>query len=112
MKEMRSEILTFRLTPEEKEQLHQRMDDMGIRSTSAFIRKMVLNGYCVSLQVPELKDISSQLRRLNANLNQYTKRAHVSGNVYQEDVEDLVTKAEALQDAVNEVFRKLSKINA
>ena len=112
MKEMRSEILTFRLTPEEKEQLHQRMEDMGIRSTSAFIRKMVLNGYCVSLQVPELKDISSQLRRLNANLNQYTKRAHVSGNVYQEDVEDLVTKAEALQDAVNEVFRKLSKINA
>jgi hypothetical protein len=109
---MRSEILTFRLTPEEKEQLHQRMEDMGIRSTSAFIRKMVLNGYCVSLQVPELKDISSQLRRLNANLNQYTKRAHVSGNVYQEDVEDLVTKAEALQDAVNEVFRKLSKINA
>ena len=112
MKEMRSEVLTFRLTPEEKEQLHQRMEDMGIRSTSAFIRKMVLNGYCVSLQVPELKDISSQLRRLNANLNQYTKRAHVSGNVYQEDVEDLVTKAEALQDAVNEVFRKLSKINA
>ena len=112
MKEMRSEILTFRLTPEEKEQLHQRMEDMGIRSTSAFIRKMVLNGCCVSLQVPELKDISSQLRRLNANLNQYTKRAHVSGNVYQEDVEDLVTKAEALQDAVNEVFRKLSKINA
>ena len=112
MKEMRSEILTFRLTPEEKEQLHQRMEDMGIRSTSAFIRKMVLNGYCVSLQVPELKDISSQLRRLNANLNQYTKRAHVSGNVYQEDVEDLITKAEALQDAVNEVFRKLSKINA
>jgi hypothetical protein len=109
---MRSEILTFRLTPEEKEQLHQRMEDMGIRSTSAFIRKMVLNGYCVSLQVPELKDISSQLHRLNANLNQYTKRAHVSGNVYQEDVEDLVTKAEALQDAVNEVFRKLSKINA
>ena len=112
MKEFSSEFLTFRLTPEEKEQLHQRMDDMGIRSTSAFIRKMVLNGYCVSLQVPELKDISSQLRRLNANLNQYTKRAHVSGNVYQEDVEDLVTKAEALQDAVNEVFRKLSKINA
>ena len=112
MKEMRSEILTFRLTPEEKEQLHQRMEDMGIRSTSAFIRKMVLNGYCVSLQLDELQDIASQLRRLNANLNQYTKRAHVSGNVYQEDVEDLVTKAEALQDAVNEVFRKLSKINA
>lgn len=110
MKEMRSEVLTFRLTPEEKEQLHQRMEDMGIRSTSAFIRKMVLNGYCVSLQVPELKDISSQLRRLNANLNQYTKRAHMSGNVYQEDVEDLISRTDDLQTAVSEIMRTLQKI--
>lgn len=112
MKENRSEILVFRLTPEEKARVHQRMADMGIRSTSSYIRKMVLNGYCIHLQLDELQDIASQLRRLNANLNQYTKRAHVSGNVYQEDVEDLVSRTESLQDAVNEVFRKLSKINA
>ena len=110
MKENRSEILILRLTPTEKAHIRQRMADMGIRNMSAFIRRMALNGYCVSLQMPELQDISSQLRRLNANLNQYTKRAHVSGNVYQEDVEDLVARTNDLQTAVNEIMRALRKV--
>ena len=110
MKENRSEILILRLTPTEKAHIRQRMADMGIRNMSAFIRRMALNGYCVSLQMPELQDISSQLRRLNANLNQYTKRAHVSGNVYQEDVEDLVARTNDLQTAVNEIIRALRKV--
>lgn len=110
MKENRSEILILRLTPNEKTHIRHRMADMGVRNMSAFIRKMALNGYCVNLQMPELKDISSQLHRLNANLNQYTKRAHLSGNVYQEDVEDLVARTTNLQEQVGEIFRKLNKM--
>ena len=110
MKENRSEILILRLTPKEKAHIRKRMADMGVRIMSAFIRKMALNSYCVNLQMPELKDISSQLHRLNANLNQYTKRAHLSGNVYQEDVEDLVARTSNLQEQVGEIFRKLNKM--
>lgn len=110
MKENRTEILILRLTPTEKERIRQRMADMGIRNMSAFIRRMALNGYCVNLQMPELKDISSQLHRMNANLNQYTKRAHVSGNVYQEDVEDLQARTEQLNDSVGEILRRLRKM--
>ena len=110
MKENRSEILILRLTPTEKETIRQRMAQMHIRNMSAFIRKMALNGYCVTLQMPELEQISSQLHRLNANLNQYTKRAHVSGNVYQEDLEDLQARTADLQEQVGEIFRKLSKM--
>lgn len=110
MKENKSEILILRLTPTEKERIRQRMADMKIRNMSAFVRRMALNGYCVTLQMPELKDISSQLHRLNANLNQYTKRAHMSGNVYQEDVEDLQARTEQLQNSVGEILVKLSKM--
>ena len=110
MKENRSEVLILRLTPKEKAHIRQRMADMGVQNMSAFIRKMALNGYCVTLQIPELEQISSQLRRLNANLNQYTKRAHMSGNVYQEDVEDLVARTDDLQTAVSEIMRTLQKI--
>lgn len=110
MKENRSEILILRLTPTEKDRIRQRMADMKTHNMSAFIRRMALNGYCVTLQMPELKDISSQLHRLNANLNQYTKRAHVSGNVYQEDVEDLQAKTAQLNDGVGEILHRLSKM--
>lgn len=83
---------------------------MKVHNMSAFVRKMALNGYCINLQIPELKDISGQLRRLNANLNQYTKRAHISGNVYQEDVEDLQQRTQDLQDSVGEILVKISRI--
>lgn len=112
MKETRSEILILRLTPTEKAHIRQRMADMGVRNMSAFIRKMALNGYCVHLDMTELVGISSQLGRLNANLNQYTKRAHMSGNVYPEDVEDLIARTNDLQTAVNEIMRRLRKITA
>lgn len=110
MKENRTEILILRLTPTEKERIRQRMADMNIRNMSAFIRRMALNGYCVNLQMPELKDISTQLNRLNANLNQYTKRANMSGNVYQEDVEDLQARTAQLNDSVGEILQRLSKM--
>lgn len=110
MKENRSEILILRLTPTEKAHIRLRMADMGVRNMSAFIRKMALNGYCVHLDMSELMGISSQLRRLNANLNQYTKRAHVSGNVYQEDVEDLQVRTAQLNDNVGEILHRLSKM--
>ena len=110
MKETRSEILILRLTPTEKAHIRQRMADMGIRNMSGFIRRMALNGYCINLQMPELKDISSLLHRLNANLNQYTKRAHVSGNVYQEDVEDLQTRTGQLNDSMGEILHRLNKM--
>ena len=69
---------------------------MKVHNMSAFIRKMALNGYCINLQMPELRDISTQLHRLNANLNQYTKWANISGNVYQEDVEALARRSKQI----------------
>lgn len=74
---------------------------------SAFIRRMSQNGYCVNLQMPELENISAQLRQLNANLNQYTKRAHGSGNVYQEDP---LARTGQLQNAVGAIYNIFSKM--
>lgn len=110
MREKRSEYLILRLSPSEKKRIRERMEEMKVHNMSAFVRKMALNGYCINLQMPELRDISTQLHRLNANLNQYTKWANISGNVYQEDVEDLARRSQQIQEDVGALLLKISKI--
>ena len=48
MKEKRDEIIILRLTKTEKNRIYEKMFSMGIRSLSAYIRKMALDGYCLN----------------------------------------------------------------
>ena len=49
MREKRDEILILRITKTEKNRIYEKMYGMGIRSLSAYIRKMALDGYCLNL---------------------------------------------------------------
>ena len=53
---------------------------------SAFIRKMVLNGYMIIPEWPELKGVLSLHSRISNNLNQYAKKANETGKLYEEDI--------------------------
>ena len=50
MKEKRDEIIILRTTKAEKNRIYEKMLGMGIRSLSAYIRKMALDG-----RIPELR---------------------------------------------------------
>ena len=53
MREKRDEILILRITKSEKSRIYEKMLSMGIRSLSAYIRKMALDGYCLHLYLQE-----------------------------------------------------------
>ena len=75
--------------PEEVEILHNRMKEAGVQNMSAFIRKMVLNGYMIIPEWSELKGVLSLHSRISNNLNQYAKKANETGNIYREDIAEL-----------------------
>ena len=56
MREKRDEIIILRTTKAEKNRIYEKMLGMGIRSLSAYIRKMALDGYCLNLDLPQLQD--------------------------------------------------------
>ena len=56
---------------------------------SAFIRKMVLNGYMIIPEWPELKGVLSLHSRISNNLNQYAKKANDTGKLYEEDIAEI-----------------------
>ena len=61
----------FLASKEEVERIHQKMDELGIRSMGAYLRKMALDGYCINLDLQDVKEMVSLLRRCSNNLNQY-----------------------------------------
>ena len=100
MKEKRDEIIILRLTKTEKNRIYEKMFSMGIRSLSAYIRKMALDGYCLNLDLPQLRRMAYLLQNCSNNLNQYAKRANECGKVYAADMEDLRQRLDELIDIV------------
>ena len=81
--------LKFRVTPEERALIEQKMAQLGTTNIAAYLRKMAIDGFVVNLELPELGELVSLLRRSSNNLNQLTRRVHETGRIYDADMEDL-----------------------
>ena len=73
--------LMFWVTQEEREQIEQKMVQLGTANMSAYLRKIAIDGYVVRLDLPELQEMVSLLRRSSNNLNQLARRANETGRV-------------------------------
>lgn len=97
-----SKGIYVKFKPEEVEMIHERMKEAGVQNMSAFIRKMVLNGYMIIPEWPELKGVLSLHSRISNNLNQYAKKANETGNIYREDIAEL----KEMHDEQTKLLRK------
>lgn len=102
--------IRFRVTPEERDMIQQKCNQAGITNLSTYLRKISIDGYVLRLEVPELKEIVSLLRYSSNNLNQFTRRAHETGRIYDSDLEDIHRNQEKIWDAINSIIKSLSKI--
>ena len=102
--------LKFRVTPQEREMIEQKMAQLGTKNMAAYLRKISIDGYVIRLELPELKEMVSLLRRSSNNLNQLTKRVHETGRVYDADLEDIVQNQERLWRASNDILSVLAKL--
>ena len=110
MREKRNEILILRITKTEKNRIYEKMYGMGIRSLSAYIRKMALDGYCLNLDLPQLRRMAYLLQMCSNNLNQYAKRANESGKIYATDMEDLRQRLDELIEIGRQILSRLAEL--
>ena len=82
-REVRGINLRFWVTPHENELIRRRMAQAGTANLSAYLRKMAIDGLIVHLELPELKEMISLLRRCPGSLNQLAKRLNETGRAYE-----------------------------
>lgn len=103
-------LLKFYVSEKELEQIRMKMEQYSTNNLSAYLRKIAIDGYVVNLELPELGEMISLLRRSSNNLNQLTKRVHETGRFYDADLEDLRRDYDGLWEAAQKILRSLAKI--
>lgn len=106
----KTEMLHFRVSPKELERINQKREEIGIRNMGAFLRKMAMDGYCVNLDLTDVSQVSSLLRRCSNNLNQYAKKANETGSIYAADICDLQVRLEEIREMQRQILKRLAAI--
>ena len=88
-KRKRNIVIRFRVTPEEREMIESKMAQFGTSNMAAYLRKISIDGYVVRLDLPELREMVSLLRRSGNNLNQIAKRVNETSRIYDADIDCL-----------------------
>lgn len=110
MENKRDTGLYFKLSAKEMELIHQKKALTGIRNTSAYLRKMAIDGYIINLDIKQLNEISKLLRIVSNNINQMVKRANETGSIYETDVADVKKQLDSIETDFGEILKSLSKL--
>ncbi len=100
-----------KVTPKELARIREKMEEMQMQNRSAYLRKMALDGYCINLDLSDIRKLVSLLRRCSNNLNQYARKANESGNIYAEDIGDLQARLNEIWGASKEILARLASIS-
>ena len=109
----RNKWVHFVMSQDELDRMQQKMQEVGIQNKSAYLRKMALDGYCVNLELEDVKKMVSLLRYCSNNLNQYAKRANATNSIYADDIQDLQTgwrKSGCLRKKFWQDWRRFSSV--
>lgn len=82
----------------------------GIRNREAYIRKMILDGYIVRLDLGDVRKMVQLLSNATSNLNQIAKRANETRSIYESDIKDIQAHYEKLWEQADAILRGLAKI--
>lgn len=110
MSNRRDQQLHFRVSKPELERIRYKMESSGILSIGSYLRKMALDGYCLNLDLPQLRRMAYLLQNCSNNLNQVAKRANESGQLYAADLEDLRSRLDELIAIGKQLLDKLTEL--
>lgn len=79
---LRNVQIIVRVTAEERRFIDEKMKLVPTMNLSAYARKMLIDGYIINLDLPELKAHAAQLQKIGGNINQIVKRMNQTGSLY------------------------------
>ena len=85
------------LNDDEQYILDEKFKLSGMKSKSTFLRKLILYGYVYEVDYSYLRNYNTELGRISSSLNQIAKRVNSTGNIYQEDIDEV-------KELMNEVW--------
>ena len=86
------------------------MEDAGILSMSAYVRKMALDGICVRMDLGDVRQFVILLRRCSNNLEQYAREANETGSVHAAEITNLQNCLDEIWELTRQSLAQLAAI--
>lgn len=81
--------IIIRVTEEERALIEEKMQQIPTFNLSAYARKMLIDGYIITLDLQEVKGHTAQLQKIGVNVNQIAKRINETGQIYADDMDEM-----------------------
>ena len=94
----RNNSFTLYLNDDEKRILDAKWKLSGMKSRSAYIRQMLLEGIVYDVDYSELREYNYQLGKIGNNINQIAHKVNSTGEITESEIE-------ALKKEMDEVWR-------
>ena len=88
--------IEFRVNEEELNLINQKMALLGTKNMGAYLRKMAIDGYIIKVDYAEQKKLAAAVNKIGVNINTVCRKINSTGNVYQDDVDELKEKMEQI----------------
>lgn len=99
------------ITEEEQRHIQKKMEKLGTKNMSAYLRKVAMDGYIIRLDLPELKDVLSLMKYTSNNVNQIARKLNQGGQAYEIDVQEICRNQEKIWQELHSILERLSKIS-
>lgn len=99
----------FKTTESEAAIIQKKMNMLGIRNKSAYMRALALNGYILKLDMPQIREMLRLLGNMTNNLNQIAKRLNAHGNLYETEIEEIQQKQDELWKMMHQLLSILER---
>lgn len=106
-KEKRLVRHNFKTTESEAAIMRKKMEVLGIRNESAYMRALALNGYILKLDLPQIREMLRLLGNMTNNLNQIAKRLNAHGQMYETQIEEIQQKQDELWKMMRQLLSTL-----
>ena len=90
--------IIIRVTEEERSLIEEKIRQIPTLNLSAYARKILIDGYIITLDLQEVKGHTAQLQKIGVNINQIAKRINETGRIYADDMNEI-------KRAMEEVWR-------
>ena len=90
--------IIIRVTEEERSLIEEKMRQIPTLNLSAYARKILIDGYIITLDLQEVKGHTAQLQKIGVNINQIAKRINENVRIYADEMNEI-------KRAMEEVWR-------
>ena len=100
--------LYTKVSEEEKNIIYEKMKSANTNNMRGYLRKMATEGYIISVDMNNIKELVILLRSISNNINQIAKRTNETGNFYAEEMKELQQQYQKIWCSVEQILNQFA----